>query len=234
MAETEITVSESVTFPAVPFDLNENDMDRRFEKPFARPPAPPAGAPAEASSDVHLLGTDENGRDMLCRLLWGARVSLAVGFVAVGIYVLLGVAAFSLSLWWTMRKAREGEPRPSGRMIWERFPKFVLGFLATSLLFSFLVDPGVVKDTKAPLGGLRTAWFALAFTSIGLETRFGSLLKMDGGRPALAFVAAQVVNLIWTLLIFQLWHDALTRTTTCEATSGANGTALSSTPSRVS
>ncbi|WP_437735665.1 YeiH family protein [Sorangium sp. So ce1335] len=123
--------------------------------------------------------------------------------------VLLGVAAFSLSLWWTMRKAREGEPRPSGRMIWERFPKFVLGFLATSLLFSFLVDPGVVKDTKAPLGGLRTAWFALAFTSIGLETRFGSLLKMDGGRPALAFVAAQVVNLIWTLLIAYLLFGGL-------------------------
>jgi peptide/nickel transport system permease protein len=84
-------VAESVTFAPVPFDLNENDMGRRFEKPFADPPAPGGGDAAAAASEVHLLGTDENGRDMLCRMLWGARVSLAVGFVAVGIYVVIGV-----------------------------------------------------------------------------------------------------------------------------------------------
>lgn len=118
--------------------------------------------------------------------------------------VLLGVAAFLLSLWWTMRKARADGPRPTGRVIWERFPKFVIGFLVTSLLFSFFVDPAVVKETKGTLSGLRTAWFALAFTSIGLETRFGSLLKMDGGRPAIAFVGAQLINLVWTLVVAYL------------------------------
>ncbi|AUX40374.1 hypothetical protein SOCE26_017740 [Sorangium cellulosum] len=123
--------------------------------------------------------------------------------------VLIGAAAFALSLWWTMRKARTDEPRPTARVIWERFPKFVLGFLAASLLFSLVLDPVVVKETKATLTGLRTTWFALAFTSIGLETRFGSLLKMDGGRPALAFVAAQGVNLVWTLLVAYLLFGGL-------------------------
>jgi peptide/nickel transport system permease protein len=84
-------VAESVVFPPVPFDLNENDMERRFEAPLLRPPDPPAAAPGAPGPEAHLLGTDENGRDMLCRMLWGARVSLAVGFVAVGIYVLIGV-----------------------------------------------------------------------------------------------------------------------------------------------
>jgi len=41
-------------------------------------------------SRAHLLGTDQIGRDLLSRMLYGARVSLAVGFVAVGIAMLIG------------------------------------------------------------------------------------------------------------------------------------------------
>ena len=39
---------------------------------------------------VHLLGTDELGRDTLTRLVWGARVSLGIGFLTVLLYVLIG------------------------------------------------------------------------------------------------------------------------------------------------
>jgi peptide/nickel transport system permease protein len=41
-------------------------------------------------SSVHLFGTDELGRDVLTRVIYGARVSLLVGFVAVGISVTIG------------------------------------------------------------------------------------------------------------------------------------------------
>ncbi|MBI2081763.1 MAG: ABC transporter permease [candidate division NC10 bacterium] len=44
-----------------------------------------------APSREHLLGTDQIGRDVLSRMLYGARVSLAVGFVAVGIAVAIGM-----------------------------------------------------------------------------------------------------------------------------------------------
>src|SRR5688572_2570646 len=39
---------------------------------------------------AHLLGTDHLGRDVLSRMLWGARVSLMVGFAAVGVGGLVG------------------------------------------------------------------------------------------------------------------------------------------------
>jgi peptide/nickel transport system permease protein len=44
---------------------------------------------------THLLGTDELGRDLLSRIIWGSRVSLKVGFVAVGIAIMIGIVVGS-------------------------------------------------------------------------------------------------------------------------------------------
>jgi hypothetical protein len=76
--------------------------------------------------------------------------------------------------------------------------------MAASLLFSFVVNAQIVKDTKTLIAGLRTWWFALAFVSIGLETRFTDLLSMEGGRPFWMFLIAQAGNLVWTLLLAYL------------------------------
>jgi len=48
-------------------------------------------------SKAHLFGTDELGRDLLSRIIWGTRVSLKVGFVAVGIAILIGVVVGSIA-----------------------------------------------------------------------------------------------------------------------------------------
>src|SRR5262245_54010406 len=44
-----------------------------------------------APSTQHWMGTDQLGRDVLSRVLYGSRVSLAVGFVSVGIATLVGI-----------------------------------------------------------------------------------------------------------------------------------------------
>lgn len=115
--------------------------------------------------------------------------------------VLIGVAAFGLSIWWTMRQRKTEGQRPSASLIWERFPKFVLGFIVASMVFSFALDPALVKETKGLLTGLRNFWFALAFVSIGLETKFTDLISLEGGRPACAFIGAQAFNVFWTLIL---------------------------------
>lgn len=118
--------------------------------------------------------------------------------------VLIGVAAFILSVWWVFKKGAATGEKPSAKVIWERFPKFVLGFLVASFVFSFMLHIDTIDGVKGILGDLRTWWFALAFTSIGLETRFGDLVKMEGGRPAVAFIGAQGLNVIWTLILAYL------------------------------
>jgi peptide/nickel transport system permease protein len=48
-------------------------------------------------SSAHLFGTDDLGRDVFLRMLYGARISLLVGFVAVGISTLLGILVGALA-----------------------------------------------------------------------------------------------------------------------------------------
>jgi len=59
-----------------PWDPNRPDIKKILDPP----------------SKSHPLGTDQLGRDVLSRMLYGARVSLAVGFVSVGIATLIGIA----------------------------------------------------------------------------------------------------------------------------------------------
>lgn len=54
-------------------------------------------ATAQSPSRDHLLGTDEIGRDVFSRVVYGARVSLSVGLVAVAIYVFIGTILGSVS-----------------------------------------------------------------------------------------------------------------------------------------
>jgi len=115
--------------------------------------------------------------------------------------VLIGVAAFFIAAWWTLKKENNQKTEKQGLgIVWERFPKFVLGFIAASLLFSFVIPTETTKQVSGFLNGLRTLWFALAFVSIGLEAKFAELVKTQSGRPALAFTVAQLFNILWTLL----------------------------------
>lgn len=96
-------VEEEFQFPStkhgiyvpVPFGPTEQDLDARFQPPGYRKPM----AQWQESNDdaLHLLGTDDSGRDVLARMLYGTRISMTVGFVAVSIYVTIGVLLGALA-----------------------------------------------------------------------------------------------------------------------------------------
>lgn len=112
---------------------------------------------------------------------------------------LLGVAAILLTLYFTLRVERtEGARRPSPAAVWQRFPKFVLGFLAASVIatiYSGSVPAAVSSATIGVANDLRTWFLILAFVSIGLEFNPGSIRRF-GWRPVAAFGAATVANLV--------------------------------------
>jgi uncharacterized membrane protein YadS len=122
----------------------------------------------------------------------------------IGRDVWIGVWAFVLSLIATTRWERTGIKTQAGPgEIWRRFPKFVLGFLAASLILT-LVSRGytyaeykkdLVPGLVAPLQSLRTWAFTFAFLSIGLTTRLREFAAV-GARPFYAFTIGVLVNVV--------------------------------------
>jgi uncharacterized membrane protein YadS len=118
--------------------------------------------------------------------------------------VFIGVVAFLLALYFTT--VVEGkQQKPSVTLIWQRFPKFVLGFVAASLLFTFGVIPAAATGDQplnaANLIAAMKDWaFCLAFVCMGLELSVGSLRQM-GGAPILVYLIVTIFNTLLALAV---------------------------------
>ncbi len=125
--------------------------------------------------------------------------------------VLIGVIAFCVAVYWCARvDCVPGQKVPPSE-IWHRFPKFVLGFIGASIIFSLLYgtfgkDVGYAVIEQGAIGGMskifRGWFFCLAFVSIGLATNFRELKEhFRGGKPLILYVCGQSLNLMLTLLM---------------------------------
>jgi uncharacterized integral membrane protein (TIGR00698 family) len=122
--------------------------------------------------------------------------------------VMIGVIAFGVAVYWCARVDCVPGQQVRKMEIWYRFPKFVLGFIAASIVFSImlesmglrgdvLLDQGVLRGFTRPI---REWFFILAFASIGLTSNFREMAKhFKGGKPVILYVCGQSLNLILTL-----------------------------------
>jgi uncharacterized membrane protein YadS len=115
---------------------------------------------------------------------------------------LIGVVAFLLALYFTTVVEGKKE-RPSASMIWQRFPKFVLGFIIASVIFSIGLIPAAKAD--APTAGNLIAamkdWaFCLAFVCMGLELSVGQFKKM-GWSPVIVYLIVTIFNTLLALAV---------------------------------
>lgn len=129
--------------------------------------------------------------------------------------VLIGVIAFFLALYFTTKvEVEETGCKVGFGEIWFRFPKFVLGFIMASVVFSMIysgynneanglgramIDKGAVKG----MSDLFRKWFfTFSFVSIGLATNFRELRHhFKGGKPLILYAFGQSLNLILTLVM---------------------------------
>ena len=159
---------------------------------------------------------DNTGAVVAAGEVLGSKTALqAAAMVKMSQNVLIGFAAFLLALWATLslEKKSTGE-RPALSEVWYRFPKFIVGFVAASLIVSFYAEPvmgeKVTKGVTGLMKGYRTWLFAICFVCIGLETQIKELVSVGGGRPAMAYFIAQGFNIIWTLIVvYILWSGWL-------------------------
>lgn len=127
--------------------------------------------------------------------------------VKLGQNVMIGFVAFALALYFAtvVEKNKEGAQKPSVSMIWQRFPKFVIGFVLVSILVSAnAFSPEIVKELNSA-----NKWiFALAFVAIGLDFHVSSIKEM-GWRPVGVFAGATVFNTALALLVAWLIFGVL-------------------------
>jgi uncharacterized integral membrane protein (TIGR00698 family) len=129
--------------------------------------------------------------------------------------VLIGVISLAVAALWARSDAPGTEAADStGSVaaaglgeIWRRMPKFVLGFIAASAVFTALASAGgpqaaaAVKVVLAgPVKSMQSWCFCLGFVAIGLETEIRRLARVMGStKPLVLYVCGQCLNLSLTL-----------------------------------
>ncbi|NJB68352.1 putative membrane protein YadS [Desulfobaculum xiamenense] len=125
--------------------------------------------------------------------------------------VLIGVTAFGVAVYWCAKVECEAGKTVGWIEIWNRFPKFVLGFISASIIFSVMygalgsdvgfsvVDHGVIRGFSKIFRGW---FFCMSFAAIGLATNFRELKSyFKGGKPLILYVCGQSLNLVLTLIM---------------------------------
>jgi len=124
--------------------------------------------------------------------------------------VMIGVIAFGVAVYWCARVDCVPGQQVSKMEIWYRFPKFVLGFIVASIIFSIMFESMGAKGTAMLDHGVlrgftrvcREWFFILAFASIGLTSNFREMAKhFKGGKPVILYVCGQSLNLLLTLVV---------------------------------
>lgn len=150
---------------------------------------------------------DSTGAVVLAGSALGDIADQAAALVKMIQNILIGFVAFAVAVFFATKVDNNGGNRTVGiGEIWDRLPKFILGFLAASLVFSFIIEPTFGPEKCAAIQDrfkqLQTWCFALAFTSIGLETNFKEMkAQMAGGKPLALYVVGQTFNIVLTYFI---------------------------------
>jgi uncharacterized membrane protein YadS len=135
--------------------------------------------------------------------------------IKVFIDIFIGIWAFVLGYIWTNHINRTSD-KASIREIWERFPKFVIGFVVTFVvgLYLALATPtDIASKVPAAMGEantLRVVFFILTFFSIGVLSNFKKLWQEGIGRLAAVYFVSLFGFVIWVgLLISWLFFSGV-------------------------
>lgn len=119
--------------------------------------------------------------------------------------ILIGFVAFFVAVFFATRVDNDGTRKVGAGEIWTRFPKFIIGFFAASLIASFVILPLFGQEQVGAVNKVLDQYknwaFVLAFVSIGLDTNFKEIVRqMHGGKVLWLYVVGQLFNIALTFL----------------------------------
>ena len=152
---------------------------------------------------------DSTGAVVLAGNALGPEAEQVASMVKMIQNILIGFIAFFVAVFFALKVDKTGDKNVGAGEIWNRFPKFIIGFFVASLVASFIILPltdgaTVSVINKGVLDQYKNWAFVLAFTSIGLDTNFKPLFKqMQGGKVLWQYIVGQLFNIALTL--FAVW-----------------------------
>jgi len=137
--------------------------------------------------------------------------------VKVFIDVFIGVWAFVLAIiWCTKIDKNRSEEKVKAKEIWDRFPKFVLGYALTFFVFLVvcILFPAAIDNAKAAASeanGFRQMFFVFTFFTIGVVSNFKKLKEEGIGKLAVVYLLCLFGFIIWIgLLISWIFFNGIT------------------------
>jgi len=152
---------------------------------------------------------DSTGAVVLAGSALGPEAEQVASLVKMIQNILIGFIAFFVAIFFARKIDKTGKSEVKAVEIWNRFPKFILGFMAASIVASVIFVPAVGAEKTGAinkvLGGFKDWAFVLAFTSIGLDTNFKKIAKsMQGGKVLWLYIVGQTFNIILTFAVVWL------------------------------
>ena len=154
--------AERKIFPPIPYLGSDIDLTSPFEPPFAK----------------HWLGTDKLGRDVTAGLIHGSRISLSIGFVAVSIALVLGVALGALAgyfgAWVDLTVSRLFEVMltlPTFFLLITIAAMFPPSIFLTMAIIGLTGWVGIARFTRGEFLRIRSLDYVTAALALGVSTR---------------------------------------------------------------
>jgi peptide/nickel transport system permease protein len=154
--------AERIAFPPVPYRASDIDLTAPFEEP----------------SRQHWLGTDKLGRDVMAGLIHGSRISLSIGFVAVGIALMVGVVLGALAgyfgSWVDLVVSRVFEimlTLPTLFLLIAIAAMFPPSIFLTMAIIGLTGWVGIARFTRGEFFKIRNLDYVTAAVALGVSTR---------------------------------------------------------------
>lgn len=152
---------------------------------------------------------DSTGAVVLAGSALGPEAEQVASLVKMIQNILIGFIAFFVAIFFARKVDGSGKSEVGAAEIWNRFPKFIIGFMMASVVASIIFVPAVGAEKTAAinkvLGQYKDWAFVLAFTSIGLDTNFKQIARsMQGGKVLWLYIVGQTFNIVLTFAVVWL------------------------------
>ena len=132
---------------------------------------------------------DQTGNVLVSAAIVSDEATEVAGITKMVLNAGLGVMASVIACYWSAFEKSEGDEEGGSKfsliMLWDKFPKFTLGFIITSVILTIMVEnhEGTLEAEALPraVSTLNKWWFAIAFVGIGLTTDVKKLFKEVSG-----------------------------------------------------